>query len=462
MQEWPFLRPRERRANFERPGAGVHLLKRVVDISGHAMLQQHRRSNAYGAVTRQLFCCVVSILMLLNMGCTNGPTRKTKSVKSAKNLKSSPEELALRNQSLLGLYSAKIESAADKIILESPSPAARRQALIWKAEAIPVMQTSLLNTDPVAAVLDTWVFIFQMTAYMNRPMVKQQFGEFHSVVDETLKNMNSEMEELIRAAAPSANIPALRQRASSFAEAHPIQAGLAGRRSVTPELVRQVGESDLGTMASIKALGESLGDLTARLDSYNAYLPKQVRWQSELLLQETAQDPQVKGVISDFKSFSDTLARTSSSMEQMPDMLGQARKAVRADIEAQRLAAQDFVRGERIEALDNINRQRIATIADLRAERLAATADLRNERGIVVNALHDAEVAATTHLDATSEKTLKDLDNKGRGLINHLFLRAIELIVLTVLLFTLAAWMLLRRFASSRNARAGDLHKRAA
>lgn len=426
------------------------------------MLQQHLHTKAHAGVTRQLLSCVLTGVILLLVGCTHGTTKKRASVKSANNVTVSAEELSLRNQSLLGLYSAQIESAADAIILGSRSPAARKQALVWKAEAIPVMQTSLLKTDPVAAVLDTWVFIFQMAAFMDRPTVKQEFGDFHSVAAETVQKMDSEMEQLVRAAAPSANIPALRDRARAFAEAHPIQARLSGRRSASPELVRRVGAADFGTMASIKELGESLGDFTARMDSYNAYLPKQVRWQSEVLLGEIAQDPQVQAVISNFNNVSSTLSKTSSSMERMPTVLGQAREAVRADVDGQRVAAQAFLREERIESLANLNQQRIATIADLRAERLAATADLRNEREIVLNAFHDAAGMAASDLSATSEKTLRNLDNTGRSLIDHFFVRALELLVLALVLCTLVAWVLLRRVASLRQDRGERLHNRAA
>jgi hypothetical protein len=212
--------------------------------------------------------------MLLALGCMSGNgTRKTSSLKSTKNVKSSAPELSSRNQSLLALYSAEIEVAADKVISESPSPVAQRRALVWKAEAIPVMQTSLLNTDPVAAVLDTWAFNFQMNAYLERPALKQELGDFYHVIDETLRNMNAEMEQLVRLGAPTANIADLRQKVSGWAEAHPIQASLIGRQSLDPDVIRKVGQPDLGTVASIKTLAEGLGDFTARLDSYNVYLP---------------------------------------------------------------------------------------------------------------------------------------------------------------------------------------------
>jgi hypothetical protein len=426
------------------------------------MLQQDHRTKKSVETMRRRLCCVFFGSMLLLLGCASGTTRKASSIKSAKNVKSSVAELNSRNQSLLGLYSAEIEAAADRIILESPSADARRQALVWKAEAIPVMQTSLLNTDAVSAVIDTWVFLFQMKAYMEQPTVKGALGGFHTVVAETLKNMDAEMEQLVRVAAPSANVVDLRVRVSAWAEAHPIHARLTGRQSADPEVIRRVGESDLGAMASIKALGESLGDLTARLDSYNLYLPKQARWQAELLLRDLTRDPQVDAVMSNFVVVSNALAKTSSSMERMPELMGQAREAVRTDVEGQRLAVQAFLRDERLQTLDALRQERIATVAAVRRERLAATADFRGERQAVLDALHNQEVAVMNDFNATSEKAIKDLDTRGRGLIDHFFLRALELVLLTLVLCSLVAWILLRWFAARRPDRNERLYSRAA
>ena len=413
--------------------------------------------------TAQVLICVLCALMLVASGCASGgSTRKTSSLKSTKNVTSSAPELSSRNQSLLALYSAEIETAADKIILESQSPSARRQGLVWKAEAIPVMQKSLLNTDPVAAVLDTWALIFQMSAYVERPAVKQELGESHSVVADAIKNMDTEMQQVVRLGAPNANIPDLRQRVSDWADAHPIQASLAGRQSVDPDVIRKAGESDLGTMASIRALGESMGDLTARLDSYNTYAPKQARWQAELLLGDVARNPQVSTALSNFMVLSNTAAKASSSLDHMPEMVSQTREAVKADVEGQRLSAQAFLREERLQTIDALQQERIATLAALRGERVAATADIRGERQVVLDALRNHEVAVMNDLRAMSDKSIQDLDARGRGLIDHFFIRALELVLLTLVLCSVVAWILLRRFTPKPRERGERVFDRAA
>src|SRR5437870_2025601 len=86
----------------------------------------------------QCLCFLLFVLTLFSYGCASRNTRKTSSINRSNKIQVSAIELNSRNQSLLALYSSEIEGAADKIILESPSPVARREALVWKAEAIPV------------------------------------------------------------------------------------------------------------------------------------------------------------------------------------------------------------------------------------------------------------------------------------------------------------------------------------
>ncbi len=406
--------------------------------------------------------CVLLGLFLVMSGCTSGTTRKNALIKSSKNVETTATELSSRNQSLLGLYSAEIENAADKIILSSPSPVTRRQALVWKAEAIPAFQTALLRTDPIAATLDAWAFILQMKAYMELPAVKQGWGESYSAVTETLNRMESEMEQLIRAAAPSADVDDARQKVEAWAKAHPIEVSLSGRKSADADLVRRTKQSDLGAVASIKALGESLGDLTARLDAYNAYLPKQARWQAELLLSDLARDPQVNSAMANFAALSSTMEKTSAGMEHMPEYLGQARKAVLADVDNQRLAVQTFLRQERLETMRALDQARIATLADLQRQRVAATADLRGERQIVLDDFHHQATALMSDLNAAGARTVADFDARARGLIDHFFVRALELGLLLILLCALAVWLLLRHYTPRRRERGDTLYDRAA
>ena len=422
---------------------------------------------SFGYCTTKLQpCSLFAFVLLLALlpsfwGCAARSTRKTSSMQQAKNLNVSATELGSRNQSLLAVYSSQIEVAADQIILASTSPFTRRVALLWKSEAIPVLQRSLLNTDPVYAVIDTWSFVFQMGAYMEQPAVKDGLGRFSRVPPEALDKMESEMEQLVRGAAPAANIDDIRRRVRAWADAHPIQAGLSGRMSVDSDLIRSAYEDNLGARSSLRALQEGLGDVTARLDAYNSYLPKQVRWQAELLANDLGRDPAFGTASSNFAVLASAMQQSASNLDRIPQMAGKARQVVIADVDQQRLSAQSFLIGERERIVNDMTQQRIDAIADLRGERLAATADLRAERQIVLDAVHAEEVGTMADLHAFSQQTLNDFDRRSRRLADHFFWRAVELVVVTLSLSFIGAWILLRRFSSRTPIRV-NLHRPAA
>jgi hypothetical protein len=401
------------------------------------------------------------VIILPIPGCISRTTSKASSINRFKTVEVSATELGSRNHSLLALYSSEIEAAADKIIRESPSPVTRREALVWKAEAIPVLQTSALKTDPVAAVVDTWAFICQMKAYMDRTAMKERFGQLLPVVSDTLTHMDLEMEQLVLTAAPTANIPDLRRKLDEWAAAHPIETGLAGRRSADMDLIRNADQGDLGALASLNALQEGLGDITARLDSYNAYLPKQARWQAELLISDLTHDPQISSAASNFAVLTKALDKTSNDLDRMPEMANAARNIALADVENQRLSTQAFVTQERVQVIEALAQQRIAAIADLDRERVLATADLSKERQIVLDAIHEEEIAAMTDLNTLSQQTLNDLDKRSRRLLNYFLWRVIALVVVTLFLSFLIAWILLRR-SISRGVERREYYGRAA
>lgn len=291
--------------------------------------------------------------------------------------------------------------------------------------------------------------------------MKDELGPFSQVPLEALRKMDSEMEQLVRRAAPSADIEDIRRRVRAWAIANPIQGGLSGRTSVDSDLLRTAYQDNLGTLASLKALQEGLGDITARLDAYNSYLPKQARWQAELLANDLSRDPALETAASNFTMLAQSMQESGKNLDRIPEMAGKARQVAIADVNQQRQAVQSFLVGEREQLVDQMTQQRIDAVADLRGERLAATADLRVERQIVLEAIHAEEAGAMSDLGNFSQRTLNDFDLRSRRLIDRLFWRGLELVLVTLLLSFIGAWILLRRF-SSRTAIKSTLYRPAA
>lgn len=372
-------------------------------------------------------------------------TQGTRSIQQAPRVEASAEELAARNRSLLAVYSSELEQAADRILLAAADDSARRQALEWKAEAIPTLQATLLNRDPLAATMDAWGYLVQMQTYLRQPAVAHAFGGSEPVASAALQHMVEQMEQLVLRAAPTANLADLRRRVRGWADAHPLQGNWGGRESVDAEFIKLVGQGDVGALASLRALQEGLGDVTARLDAYNAYLPKQARWQAELLVGDLGRDPQFRSTAASLIKASQALDQVSATLAQVPQLAGQAGAEVNATVDAQRQAAQAFFREERLETQAFLAQQREAAQAGVQEERLAATADLRGGRQAVLAAVAQNLATALVAARAISQETVRDAATRARGLIDYVFWRALELVVVILLLGWLGTWWLLRR-----------------
>src|SRR6185437_15696005 len=96
-------------------------------------------------------------------------------------------------------------------------------------------------------------------------------------------------------------------------------------------------------LGTLQALQENLGDITARLDSYNAYLPKQARWQAELLATDLSQNPQLAAAAANFATLSKAMNSASNNLDRMPGLAARAREVALSDVDHQRVAAQDFL-----------------------------------------------------------------------------------------------------------------------
>ena len=70
----------------------------------------------------------------------------------------------------------------------------------------------MLKTDPVAAMVDTWAFVYQMKNYFQQPALQTQLGQLQPVATETLSRMDEQMEQLVRTAAPAANVADMRKK----------------------------------------------------------------------------------------------------------------------------------------------------------------------------------------------------------------------------------------------------------
>jgi len=338
----------------------------------------------------------------------------------------SASELRLRLYEMPQRLGGILETAADRIGKESPDPAVRRRALQWKAEGVPALYTAALRPDPLAGALDLWVLLYQMDFDCDGGSAKSAFGPQQSIAVDALKQMVGLFEAT---AAPlyTDHDAFLKRQADvrAFARAHPLDGSFASRETAITQLAGLTGGEASGTLAAVGQATDTLADITLRLNAYVTLLPELTRWQAELAVEDVTGRENVSGTLDDVHTIARAADRAHALLADVPGTVREASGPVREMIDQQRRAL-----------LAEVDRERQAMTAFITAERQAALAAVSEERKAAMASVAQERAAALAGLDAMARRSLEDASGKARGLANDVFWRAVILIAVAAIFFT--------------------------
>ncbi|RKH49975.1 chemotaxis protein [Corallococcus sp. AB050B] len=308
-----------------------------------------------------------------------------------------------RVRDLARRFTGLIESMADDLAVRSGSPEVAQKMLRFKANAVPAVQSALFQPDPVAALIDTWALLAQLEDHLPRA-ADGASPELVAQARASLVALESEVEAEWRVVTGREDVTRTRDRVHAWAAENPLTGPLVTRRSTTGLLSSLTDVSGGGLRSTAAGLAEDTRDLTARVDLYATSLPRQARWQAELVATDALRAPTVQAALAELGRTVDLLDRVGAVAANTPALIERERRAALDALNAERLRLQEFVTGER----------------------QAVLADVGRERQAVVDALHAERVA-----------TLQQLDGLARGWVDHAFDRLEPLVERVLLWLTL-------------------------
>ncbi|RKG58750.1 chemotaxis protein [Corallococcus sp. AB011P] len=313
-----------------------------------------------------------------------------------------------RVRDLARRFSGLIEALADDLAARSGSPHVASAMLRFKANAVPAVQSALFQPDPVAALIDTWTLLAQLEDSLPHTAVDAS-PELLARAHDTLVDLESQVEAEWRVVTGLEDVTEARDKVHAWAAAHPLTGPLVTRESTTALLASLTEVTGGGLRSTAANLVEDTRDLTARVDLYATSLPRQARWQAELVATDAMQAPTVQAALAELGRTVDLLDRVGALAANSPALIERERRAVLDSVHAERLGLQEFVNGER----------------------QAVFADVGRERQALVDALHAERVA-----------TLQQLDGLARGWVDHAFDRLGPLVDRVFLWLTLLTVLL--------------------
>ncbi len=279
--------------------------------------------------------------------------------------------LRIRVRDLARRFSGLLEATADDLAAQSASPETQRELLEFKANAVPAMQGALFQPDPVAALLDAWALLAQLQDALPRHAEGTTPGLL-AEAQRALGDMESQVEALWREVSGREDVSNARSQVHAWAAEHPLTGPLVTRESTAPLLASVVEASGGGLLKQAAGLLEDTRDITARVDLYASSLPRQARWQAELVAADAMNAPALRSAMAELARTVDILDRVGGVAASTPALVARERTAVLEALSQERRSLQDFVSSERQAVMAGVGRERVAVLEALHAERVAA------------------------------------------------------------------------------------------
>jgi hypothetical protein len=347
------------------------------------------------------------------------------------------ESLRLELYGFVDRFSGSVEDHADKIISATDDPEIRRNARLWKMNAIPAIQKAAFQFDPLAGYVDAWVLTKQMLQYFEEGHGKDLFGELQHIAIEASRMTVEEIEANFKLAADideDVGGGETRKDVNDFVAEHPLDNLLFVRYSTAGLLAQLTKDKSRGTFAAMGRLEMSLGDMTDRMNIYAAHLPDQARWQAELAIDDFLGSPEFEegyGKLDEMKASIDLTAANVAGVSET--------------IDAQVVGALEIVPEERAIIFAEVDRQRLETIEVVRAERELILAAIREERIAVFEDVQRERVAVMQDMEALVLRGIDESKSRAEDLIDGVLWRMTVLgaIALAMLLAfgLLALWI---------------------
>ena len=312
------------------------------------------------------------------------------------------EELKMRvmTRDFTLVFFNAIENTADEIIAKAGDRDLQTYALLWKIRAIEGVQQTVYQTSPVAGMVDTWVYVQQMTDYFTTGPGKDLFGEYQENVVVTSDAMLTELETLaqitfgdIRAASTK-----------TFVEKHAkLQAFNNISFSHTPSFGAWLEYHEIKADDAVPNLGtmpEAFGDLSDRMSSISNQIPKIIAWKAELL----ARNSQFSA-----EQLNQTLANINRTSEKLQDVIDNNPEYMSY------LAAE--MRKELEPLLDQLDDTADDTLKKITVEREALEAMVARERAELEEMVARERANVTKELDKISQNVVTVALEKIQDLI---------------------------------------------
>jgi hypothetical protein len=368
------------------------------------------------------FAAGVLLLSFLATGCATVATTPPL-MAQMEGLEVTPKELRVRSLDYAEYFAVTVEDAATEIIWATPDPEIRRRAVVWKVSAVSSLIGAMSQTDPLAAIIETATFTFQMADYFETGAGSDRFGPAQQIAIDACSRLEARTVEFVESFTHG-EYPRVREAMRRWVDEHPIQSPLFARDSIIVLVADMMQNPDTRAFASLGRLELTVNDLMARLTMYSAALPRLARWQAELLIYDTLHSEQPLGqLLADTRELLAGIDRIALLSEGMPGLIQGEREAIL-------LAVQTLVDKQMGDLDLLVDEHRQALIQDIETERVAIFDSIDAQRLDTIAAFDDRSEEILGFVQAMGIGAVSQTSIEVERLMSRAFWGALELVMI--------------------------------
>jgi len=388
----------------------------ILDCTATTMIDATRTSGA-----RRAGRLLAVIGLLTATGCVSTKAPQQTGLMKQVDVDVTAQRARLESQSLARKFMATVELTADSIATLTDEESVRYNALAWKANAIPAIQVAMYHPDPMISYIDGWSLIIQMREYFESGGGRYLFGNQQQLAVNSLAVLEDEALATVESVGQAGSVTKTERFVYQWAEAHPLTNDLYLRGSAIQAVAEFAEAQDVG-LSALGSLTELAADAQQMALVLASYTPKQVAWQSELLMADMMDSTRVNSLLRAIDDM-EVMVATADFLRSSPQLIAEERAAVFREIAMERLAV--------MEEISQLRSETLLQVAELMAaERSALMAGISKERAQIFR-----------DMQGLTKQGFED----ARGLVNHLLLMVGLGVVGMVVLIGIGLGILLRR-----------------
>ena len=313
-------------------------------------------------------------------------------------------------------FAQLVSATVSDIVSKTDDLAIRDRAMRWRMWAMPEARSAAFDQDPVAGLIELWILAQQQHHFFTEGNGSTWFGEHQPLAERTTRHLVDEAEQLLESVMSPDEHERMREGGARWVEAHPIEGKLYVRPTGRADLAALVPEAKSGGLKAVGSMEETLRDLSDRVTILSQQTPVEFRWQAEYLVDALFEE-RVHGRIDSIVGSMEELTAFLDSFEE------------------------------------TLTLQTQTLLGGIEQERLMVFDAVAQERDAIIGAVEEQGDSLLGELDRHVEAATQELDTVGRGLIDHFFLRLIEVLVvmgIVVVLTVLLVLFVLRRRDAAR------------